>query len=71
MKAIIWTAYGPPDVLQLQEVDKPVPEDNEVLIKIYATTAFAGDSEARNLKLPILFRLPLRLYAGIRKPELF
>ena len=69
MKAIIWTAYGPPDVLQLQEVDKPVPKDNEVLIKIYATTAFAGDSESRNLKLPIIFRLPLRLYVGLRRPE--
>jgi NADPH:quinone reductase-like Zn-dependent oxidoreductase len=69
MKAIVWTAYGPPDVLQLQEVKKPIPKDNEVLIKIYATTAFAGDSELRNLKTPLLYRLPMRVYIGIRKPR--
>jgi NADPH:quinone reductase-like Zn-dependent oxidoreductase len=69
MKAIIWTAYGPPEVLQLQEIDKPVPGDNEVLIKIHATTVTAGDCETRILKFPFLLGLLMRLYVGIRKPE--
>lgn len=69
MKAIIWTKYGPPDVLRLMEVEKPAPKDNELLIKIHATTVSAGDSQIRGLKLPILFRLPMRLYVGLRKPK--
>ena len=68
MKAIVWTNYGPPDVLQLREVEKPTPKENEVLIKIHATTAFAGDCELRSLKLPIYYGLALRLYNGLRKP---
>jgi NADPH:quinone reductase-like Zn-dependent oxidoreductase len=69
MKAIVWTKYGPPDVLQLKEVEKPTPRDNEVLIRIYATTVTAGDCELRSLKIPILFRLPVRIYLGFRKPR--
>jgi NADPH:quinone reductase-like Zn-dependent oxidoreductase len=66
MKAIVWTKYGSPDVLQFREVEKPTPKDNEVLIKIYATTVTAGDCEARNLKFPFWVRLPMRLYMGRR-----
>jgi NADPH:quinone reductase-like Zn-dependent oxidoreductase len=69
MKAIVWTAYGPPNVLQLQEIDKPTPKDNEVLIRIHATTVTAGDCEQRSLKLPIWHWLPMRLYVGLRKPK--
>jgi NADPH:quinone reductase-like Zn-dependent oxidoreductase len=69
MKAIVWTKYGSPDVLQLKETAKPTPKANEVLIKIYATTVTAGDCEARNLKMPILIRLPMRMYVGLSKPK--
>jgi NADPH:quinone reductase-like Zn-dependent oxidoreductase len=69
MKAIVWTKYGPPDVLQFQEVKKPTPKDNEVLIRIAATTVTAGDCELRSLKLPIYFSLPLRIWLGFRKPR--
>lgn len=68
MKAIVWTKYGPPDGLQLQEVAKPAPKDNEVLIRIYATTITAGDLQLRGLKLPLVLRLPARLYLGLRRP---
>ena len=69
MKSIIWTKYGSPDVLQLKEVEKPVPEDHEVLVRIYATTVTAGDCEQRSLKLPIWHALPVRVYVGLKKPE--
>jgi NADPH:quinone reductase-like Zn-dependent oxidoreductase len=69
MKAIVWTRYGPPEVLQLQEVEKPKPKDNEVLIKIHATTVTAGDSELRSLKFPLLFGLAFRLWIGFLKPK--
>ncbi len=69
MKAIIWTKYGSADGLQLREIPKPSPEDNEVLIKIHAATAATPDSEFRRLKLPFLFVIPLRLYIGFLKPS--
>lgn len=69
MKAILWTAYGPPEVLQLQELDKPVPKENEILIRIRATTVTAGDCEMRRLELPLMLSTPVRLYAGFSKPK--
>ena len=69
MKAIVWTKYGSPDGLQLKEVEKPTPKDNEVLVRIYATTVTTGDCELRSLKLPIYFSLPLRIWLGLRKPR--
>lgn len=68
MKAVIWTKYGSPDGLQIREVEKPTPKDNEVLIKIHAATASTPDTELRRLKLPILFAIPIRIYLGLTKP---
>ena len=69
MKAIVWTTYGPPEGLHLKELPKPTPKDNEVLIKIHATSVTAGDCEVRTLKLPFMLGIPLRLWFGIRNPR--
>ena len=69
MKAMVWTNYGPPEVLQHQEVAKPTPKATEVLIKVQAATVTLGDCELRNLKIPIWLRLPLRVYVGFIKPQ--
>ena len=69
MKAIVYTEYGPPDVLQLKEVEKPVPKEEEILVRVYATTVSAGDVRTRAFKVPIWHWLPARLYLGVRKPR--
>jgi len=69
MKAIVCTKYGPPDVLQLKEVAKPTPKDNEVLIRIHATTCHVGDVRIRSFKVPFRQMLPFRIYLGITKPK--
>jgi NADPH:quinone reductase-like Zn-dependent oxidoreductase len=69
MKAIVCTKYGSPEVLQLKEVEKPTPKDNEVLIKIYATTCHVGDVRIRSFNVPFWQMIPFRLYLGIRKPK--
>ena len=77
MKAIVYTEYGPPDVLQFKEVEKPQPKEGEVLIKVHATTVGYGDLTARNFaniparefNMPWLFWFPALLYFGIRKPK--
>ena len=69
MRAIAWTKYGPPDVLELREVEKPAPKDNEVLIRICATTVTAGDCEMRSLNFPIYLSLVMRLWRGLLKPK--
>jgi NADPH:quinone reductase-like Zn-dependent oxidoreductase len=68
MKAIVWTKYGPPEGLQLKEVEKPSPKDNEVLIKVYATTVTTADCELRSLSGSSVFWLPMRFYFGLLKP---
>ena len=69
MKAIVCTKYGPPEVLQLKEVEKPIPKDNEVLIKIYAASATVSDCIIRSGKVNILLWLPMRIFVGFRRPR--
>ncbi len=69
MKAMIWTRYGTPDVLQLKEVATPVPKENEVLIKILATTVLIGDCELRGLKFSPVVSIPLRVFLGFNRPK--
>ena len=64
MKAIVWTKYGSPDVLQLKEVEKPVPKEDEVLIKIFATSVTIGDIKIR--KADPFF---VRFYFGLLRPK--
>jgi NADPH:quinone reductase-like Zn-dependent oxidoreductase len=69
MKAIVSERYGPPDVLQLKEVEKPILKDNEVLIRIYATTVTSGDVTDRSGKVSPWAWLPTRIIFGFRKPR--
>jgi len=72
MKAILHTRFGPPDELRLKEIDKPAPRDNEVLIKIHATTVTSTDCNVRNFTfVPGVFQLPARLFMfGVFKPRI-
>ena len=69
MKAIVATKFGGPEVLQLKEVQKPTPKDNEILIRVHATTVSAGDIRMRSLDVPPLFWLPARITLGFTKPK--
>ena len=69
MKAVICNRYGSPDVLQLAEVDKPVPKENEILIEIKASAVTASDLFIRGSNIPLRFKILMRLYMGIFKPR--
>lgn len=70
MRAIVYRKYGPPDVLHLEDVDKPVPEDNELLIRVCAAEATKSDCEMRSFKFAVKwFWLPLRIVFGLFRPK--
>lgn len=75
MKAIICTKYGTPEVLQLREIEQPVPKDNEVLIKVIATTVHIGDTKVRRLApglgpvTDFFFKPFMRIIMGLRGPR--
>ncbi len=78
MKAVMFAEYGTPDVLELKEVEKPAPKDNEVLVRVHATSVNFGDLMARNFKavspqefnMLFLFWLMTKVTFGIRKPKI-
>ncbi|WP_249597231.1 NAD(P)-dependent alcohol dehydrogenase [Peribacillus frigoritolerans] len=69
MKAMVCTKYGSPDVLELKEVVKPTPKDNEILVKVHAATVASGDVRVRSFNSPFLLWLPMRMFLGLRKPR--
>lgn len=70
MKAVLWTAYGPPELLKVGEIEKPTPKADEILVKVKAAAISPGDCELRRFDMHVLFWLPLRIYLGIFKPKL-
>lgn len=69
MKAAVCTKYGPPEVLKIQDVEKPVPKGNEVLIKVHATAVTISDCIVRSGEVNILLWLPMRMFVGFKRPR--
>lgn len=69
MKAIVYSSYGSPEVLQFKEVEKPIPKENEILVKVKATTVTVADIRARSLSVPLPVLLPARIALGFRRPK--
>jgi NADPH:quinone reductase-like Zn-dependent oxidoreductase len=69
MKAVVFDRYGPPEVLIIREIETPEPREDEVQIRIHASTVVVGDCEFRSFRFPIWFWIPLRLYSGVFRPK--
>jgi NADPH:quinone reductase-like Zn-dependent oxidoreductase len=69
MKAVLCRKYGPPDVLQISEVEKPIPKENEILVEIKASAVTASDIFIRSSNIPLRMRIPMRLMMGIFEPR--
>jgi NADPH:quinone reductase-like Zn-dependent oxidoreductase len=69
MKAMIYTRYGPPEVLRLAEVAKPIPRNDEVLIRVRATTVSVADFRCRSFTVPLSYWIPARLALGVLRPR--
>ena len=69
MKVIICTKYGSPEVLKLVEIEKPIPKENEILVKNIATSVSKADTRVRSFSVPLAFWIPGRLALGIMKPR--
>jgi NADPH:quinone reductase-like Zn-dependent oxidoreductase len=69
MNAVVWTGYGSPDVLQLRVVEKPVPGDHELLIRVSATTVPSGDCEMRRMSGSRWYTIIMRAYVGLTAPK--
>lgn len=69
MRTVEYTEYGPPEVLQLKEAEKPTPRNNELLIRVHATTVATGDYRLRSFTFPLWFWLPGRIMFGFRRPR--
>lgn len=70
MKAVVYTEYGPADVLHTAEVEKPAPADDEILVKVHAAEVTKADCEMRSFNFQVKwFWLPLRIALGLRKPK--
>ncbi len=70
MKAITYSRYGSPNVLKLSKVERPVPKDNEILIRVRAAEATKSDCEMRSFKYSVKwFWLPLRIALGVTRPR--
>lgn len=69
MKAVVCNRYGPPEVLQLTDVPKPEPKDDELLIKVCATTATVADFRIRSFTVPLSVWIPARIFIGLWKPR--